>query len=450
LTSISHADLRFDLAGARPAHHPASRLADKLLHVTLYICILSSFFVYIEPAPYEFIAVIVGLACIVARVPFSPIILPLLILLLIRDASGTFALLQVIDNPDSVRFLAISFYLGLTAVMFACLFAQDTERRFATMRSAYGAAAVIAALLGTIGFFDLHFHFYPGLEALAFEERATGAFKDPNVLGCFLIPVLMWQIKNFIMDRVRPLELLACLVVFLGLLLAFSRAAWGTFLLALIMQTYFLFVTQTGRERKRIVFFVVFSAAAAVVVLAALLSIDSVRDVFLQRAVLIEEYDAGRSGSRFVLQAIGIREMLDHPLGMGPWAFSRVYNLVQHNTYLGTFLNHGWIGGAAYLALILLTLGTGFRFVWVRTPYQTSFIGTYVAFFALAVEGLVIDTDHFRHFYLLIGLLWGLMAATVNYRRRQWQASSVDESDMADQDQRSSRRQPQRRAIVNA
>jgi O-antigen ligase len=419
LTSIRDADLTFDLPVERRYAHPSSRLADRFLHTVLYVCILSSFFVYIEPAPYEFIAVILGLACVVARVPFSPIILPLLILLLLRDASGTIALLQVIEDTDADRFLAISFYLGLTAVMFACLFAQDTERRLATMRSAYGAAAVIAAILGAVGFFDLKFHFYPGLEALAFEDRATGAFKDPNVLGCFLIPVLMWQIKTFIMDRVRPLELLACLIVFLGLLLAFSRAAWGTFLLALVMQTYLLFVTQTSRERKRIVFFVVFSAVAAVVLLIALLSIDSVRDMFAQRAVLVQEYDAGREGSRFVLQAQGIREILTHPLGMGPWQFNKIYNWVPHNTYLSTLLNHGWIGGVAYIVLVLLTLGVGFRMVWVRTRYQPVFIGTYVAFFALAVEGLVIDTDHFRHFYLLLGLVWGISAATVNFRRRQ-------------------------------
>ncbi len=424
MTAIHDANLRFDPAAGTLYQHPAGRLTDRFLHASLYICILSSFFVYVEPAPYEFIAVILAFACVLARVRFSPVILPLLVLLLVCDASGAISLLQVIDNPDSVRFIAISFYLGLTAVMFACLFAQDTERRLATMRSAYGAAAVIAAILGAVGFFDLHYHFYPGLEALAFEDRATGAFKDPNVLGCFLIPVLMWQIQEFIVDRVRPFELLACLIVFLGLLLAFSRAAWGTFLLAFVMQMYLLFITQTGRERKRIVFFLVFSAIAAVVVLVALLSIDSVRDMFTQRAVLIQEYDSGRTGSRFELQATSIREILERPLGMGPWQFQRVYNWVSHNTYLSTFLNHGWIGGAAYLVLVLLTLAMGFRIALVRTPYQPFFIGTYVAFFALAVEGLVIDTDHFRHFYLLLGLLWGLTAATVNYRRRQWQIAA--------------------------
>ena len=419
MTAFDDANLRFGPPVGQAYRYPAGRLADRLLHATLYLCILSSFFVYIEPAPYEFIAVLVGLACVVARVPFSPIILPLLVLLLLRDASGAVALLRVIEDTDADRFLAISFYLGLTSVVFACLFAQDTERRLATMRSAYGAAAVIAAILGSIGFFALHFNLYPGLKALAFEDRATGAFKDPNVLGCFLIPVLMWQFKDFIMDRVRPLELLACLIVFLGLLLALSRAAWGTFLLAFLMQMYFLFVTQTGRERKRIVFMIAFSAVAAVVLLVALLSIDSVRDMFLQRAVLIQEYDAGRTGSRFVLQATALREILDHPLGMGPWQFNKIYNWVPHNTYLSTLLNHGWIGGIAYIVLVLLTLVVGFRIIWVRTPYQPIFIGTYVAFFALAVEGLVIDTDHFRHFYLLLGLVWGIAAATVNFRRRQ-------------------------------
>jgi hypothetical protein len=27
-------------------------------------------------------------------------------------------------------------------------------------------------------------------------------------------------------------------------------------------------------------------------------------------------------------------------------------------------------------------------------------------------EGFVIDTDHWRHFYLLLGMIWGLFAAT--------------------------------------
>jgi hypothetical protein len=30
----------------------------------------------------------------------------------------------------------------------------------------------------------------------------------------------------------------------------------------------------------------------------------------------------------------------------------------------------------------------------------------------------VVDTDHWRHFFLLLGLVWGLTIATINSRRR--------------------------------
>jgi hypothetical protein len=32
-------------------------------------------------------------------------------------------------------------------------------------------------------------------------------------------------------------------------------------------------------------------------------------------------------------------------------------------------------------------------------------------------EGFVIDTDHWRHFFLLLGLIWGLAAATIKLLR---------------------------------
>jgi hypothetical protein len=143
-----------------------------------------------------------------------------------------------------------------------------------------------------------------------------------------------------------------------------------------------------------------------------LMSIDVVNQMFLHRATVFEEYDVGHSGSRFDLQANSIKEILDHPIGMGPWGFSWIYHMVSHNTYLGTMLNHGWIGGFAYLTLVLLTLYVGFRALLVRTPWQTFLIPTYLAFVALALEALVVDTDHWRHFYLLLGLIWGLAAAT--------------------------------------
>ena len=39
------------------------------------------------------------------------------------------------------------------------------------------------------------------------------------------------------------------------------------------------------------------------------------------------------------------------------------------------------------------------------------------AFVGEVLEGFVIDTDHWRHFFLLLGMIWGLAAATFNHSR---------------------------------
>ena len=92
--------------------------------------------------------------------------------------------------------------------------------------------------------------------------------------------------------------------------------------------------------------------------------------MILERATLFQSYDTGTEGSRFNIQQRSIEEILEHPNGMGPWLFGKTYGLVSHNSYLGMFLNHGWIGGIAYIALTLTTLAIGFRSIFARTPWQ--------------------------------------------------------------------------------
>jgi hypothetical protein len=50
----------------------------------------------------------------------------------------------------------------------------------------------------------------------------------------------------------------------------------------------------------------------------------------------------------------------------------------------------------------------------VRTPWGPYLIAAFATFFGTAMEGFVIDTDHWRHFFLLLGMIWGLSAATRN------------------------------------
>ncbi len=167
---------------------------------------------------------------------------------------------------------------------------------------------------------------------------------------------------------------------------------------------------------------VIVAAVAVFIVIA--LSFDSIAGMFKERAQLIQSYDVG-SGGRFRLQELALGDLLKFPNGMGPFEFGARHGLQQHNVYLQAFLVYGWIGGMAYITLLMSTLWMALRTMFVRTPWQPYLICAFAAFVGEVLEGFVIDTDHWRHFFLLLGMVWGLAAATFNqfaagkFRRRR-------------------------------
>jgi hypothetical protein len=387
-----------------------------VLHITLYLVILSSFYTVVQPSPYEFLIAPLLLACLFARVPINIKLMPLVLLLLVLEAGGLASLVPVLDDSVSRDFMIISVYLALTAVVFACIFSEDSVRRLSIVRSAYVLSAVIATLLGIVAYFD----FLPGSDQFLRHGRILSTFKDPNIYGPFLILPLLMLIERFIAGTIRVRHVIAAVILLVGLLLSYSRASWGNFALSTGVMLALLFITAPNRRARTHLIWLSLTAVVGVVVLFfALYSIDGVREMFEQRAVLLQEYDTGTSGARFSIQAKSIEEFLQHPNGMGPWVFGRTYGLVEHNSYFGTMLNHGWIGGIAYLGIVLTTLVVGFRASLIRTPWQHFLIVTYAAFVGLAlVASLLHNTDHWRYYYLMLGIIWGLVAATENARRR--------------------------------
>ena len=56
------------------------------------------------------------------------------------------------------------------------------------------------------------------------------------------------------------------------------------------------------------------------------------------------------------------------------------------------------------------TTYVGWTLVFRRTPTQNHAIVLWSVLFVTILQGIQIDTDHWRHFYLLLGLVWGLAA----------------------------------------
>jgi hypothetical protein len=388
-------------------------LSQRLLNIVLFVAVLTSSIAFIEPSPHDALMIVLFATCVAARVRFDRKIVPLTLLLAIWLIGALFAVIPVLDQKQTVQYVATSIYLVIAAIMYACLFCDGDPVRLIILRRAYIVAALIATAAGYIGFF----HLLPGSDIFLANDRVSATFKDPNVYGPFLIYPLLLLLIDFMIRGLRVTSFTVMIFLFGGLLLSFSRGAWAHFAFsAVVAVALLLAAAPEPRLRQRIVLFSVAALIGMALFVVVLISIPSVHDMFLERAKAIQPYDIG-PGGRFWEQRLALGVILEHPNGLGPFEFFRVYGTQQHDVYMQAFLVYGWIGGAAYFALVLVTLGIGLHAALVPAPWQVYLIAAYAAFAGEAMEGFIVDTDHWRHFFLILGLAWGLTAASINLRR---------------------------------
>src|SRR5690606_5934750 len=153
------------------------------------------------------------------------------------------------------------------------------------------------------------------------------------------------------------------------------------------------------------------------------LQLPGVGEFFLMRARLVQDYDAGEMG-RFARFGIGFQMALEHPLGIGPLNFGRLLGEDTHNIWLKALMDYGWLGFASFLTIVLSTIFGGFRILFRDRPWQPYLLCAYVVFIGHVGLGTIIDMDHWRHFYLLIGLVWGAMALEARHQAGVLKAAS--------------------------
>jgi hypothetical protein len=402
-------------AAAAPAGADWRRQAvlRRLENGLLWLLVFSGAFVLIEPSPYEFMFPLALIVFAATGLAVSAPLMPMLLLTLLFNGAGTLALIPYFGDEDAVLFIAVSWYLGITAIFFAALASRETLSRLKVIRSGFVAGGVAAALAGIAGYVDI-----AGASAyFSLYGRASGTFKDPNVLGPFLAVPALFLVQGFLVGGLRRplLSALWLLIILAGIFLSFSRGAWGVTLAAcLLCALLMLMTTPSNKLRARIVLMGLAGAMALTALLILALSFDNVQALFEQRAAL-QYYDAGAQG-RFGQLGDMVTFVLVKPIGWGPFQVLSHFTQAPHNVYVNAFGSYGWLGGTSYLALIGATLVVGWSTVWIKSPWQTLFIAVWTVTFVQILQGLQIDTDHWRHFWLLLGLTWGIAVASRRYR----------------------------------
>ena len=151
-------------------------------------------------------------------------------------------------------------------------------------------------------------------------------------------------------------------------------------------------------------------ALLVVVIVAIALSVPAIHDMALERASLTEDYDSGAQG-RFGNQLRSIPMLLELPFGFGPLRFGYIFPQDPHEVFLSAFASFGWLGGFAFLAFVAATLYFGWRLPFRRSPLQPQVVALWSALLPQILQGVQIDTGHWRHLFLMCGCLYGLAAA---------------------------------------
>jgi hypothetical protein len=405
---------RHHLWSGDAAPSPQRCSIERIRTALLWLTASSGAFVFIEPGPYEVASCFTMLVFAITGLSLRASLMPLVLMLILCNFGFSVSVALIPSDHQAETWVLISWYLSATAIFYAAVLVSNTAQRLELIVHGTMLAAVVASLAAVIGFF----HLIPGLsDSFLRYDRARGTFNDPNVLGAFLVFPALVALQRLLLGRFPDIVRngSALMLFMMALLLTFSRAAWGQFVASAVLMMTLMFITSRSRRQQiRIVAFALVGLVALAGLIVTLLSIEQVRHLFWERANLEQRYDVGPLG-RFGRQALGTLMVLDHPLGIGALQFTRFFPEDPHNAYLDSFLAGGWLAGVCYAAVMVVTLIVGLQFVFVATPWRQTYTAVYAAFFGVFGESAVIDSNHWRHYFLLLGLAWGLMAASRSY-----------------------------------
>lgn len=370
-------------------------------------------FVQNEPAPYElYMVALIGIWALFG-LAISRTTAPLLVLWIVYLIGGMVSMTQMGDLKDTPLYLAVTAFLALTAVFVAAI----VEKRAGLLRPIFIGWTLAACLTGVLGILG-YFGAFPGAERFTLYDRAAGAFKDPNVFGPFLVLPAVWLLHGLVTGRLMkmPVQAAGLLILSFAIFLSFSRGAWGLYALSALTVCAAVFLNSSSNKlRLRILVMALIGMGVIALAVMVALQIPQVATLFETRAQLVQDYDGARLG-RFARYGLGFALAMENPLGIGPLVFGTIFGEDTHNIWLKALMDYGWLGFAAYVSLLVFTVAAGFRILFRQRVWQPFLLCAWVVFVGHILLGTVIDMDHWRHFYLLMGIIWGCVGLEARHQ----------------------------------
>ena len=270
------------------------------------------------------------------------------------------------------------------------------RRHFETFMKVYVVSCFTASVLGTIGFLLQH-------PLLTWDGRAKGLIDDPNMYGSFLIPAVMFCAYLLTRTRTSNIMLLgAMLVILMGIFFSLSRIALVASLACLIAYIFF----QNRRNPRRLLL-IILGLIMSAVLLPGIASIASPEfsERFLERLTIAQPYDLGEQG-RYGRYLLVLPMILQNPIGVGVLQLEKIFPEPIHNIWLSSFVNYGWGGGVSFVWLAVGSVVVSLRNY--RKTQNDIPIVLMASLIGIVMCATLHEGEHWRHMWLLFGLVWGL------------------------------------------
>jgi O-antigen ligase len=354
--------------------------------------------VLFEPAPADLVFfVVIAVALVTGR--FSLRRVPPVAVGIIGAflALNLLSAVEVVDVARASTFFATTAYMGVLGLWITGWVTTRPHAKLAA--GGYLFAAGAACALGLVALFVS----VPGQELIVGEGRIVALFKDPNVFGAFVVPVVLILLEEILRPRLfamrRVLKGLLLLVLALGVLFSYSRGAWANLVVGVVVLLTVLALRRGGGRRVLPALSLVLVAG---LLLAGAVTVTGSADFLVERAQL-QSYDADRIGA----WVAGLEPAQRYPFGVGPGQFEQTASISAHSTYVRAIAEQGLPGFITIAALMTFTLVAA---VWNaaagRDTYGIGSAALLAAWCGLLVNSFVIDTLHWRHLWIVAALIW--------------------------------------------
>lgn len=387
-----------------------SKGMDKLYLGTLGFALALSSIVKWEPAVYDILMVIlIGWGAAVGYFSIKSIPKwPILFLSILIIPNIIFVIFHG-QAAKAMPFFIITLYVVLTWLFFVLILDHFKVEGFRYVLYGYTVSALASAVAGLTAFvFNAYSYLCNGLiyqSPLLFGGfRVMGLFKDPNVFGPYLIPVVIFSLAALWQASGKKKVFWGAVFVIcnLGVLSSFGRAAVLNEFLALAVFLILFFCKGSDQNLRQLKQVITAGIIVTIIIAGSLWTNNLLGKILLYRAGF-HDYDS----ERFAAYRQALHLTIENPWGIGPGQTLTKLPIDTHNTYLRVSLENGWPGIIGLMGFLILSIYNAGRMAMHRhSRFGVLYVCVSAALIGILANSMFVDTLHWRHFWILLALAW--------------------------------------------